>query len=265
MPPLSKKLKVEANSPSKKSDELETFQNEIRIIKGMTEESQEEYENSFLEDSLESQNNVSNQDDIKKYIREQIRSSERRILQRCDRIEVKLNRLLERQCVEQIEEEGDLEEEHLVEYIEPESAEPRDDPSELDNQIFPIADEETFDWFFEKLRQEDYRDALILRRWQLTRSCSPKSVNIAVKDFLRYHFTLPVVVKYSVSGFGAHGVRKKKLDSNSLIIYVHECFNRSVPCFYTYQDVSKAIVQFWGRAPDNLSKAKERAMKRDPL
>jgi hypothetical protein len=77
------------------------------------------------------------------------------------------------------------------------------------------------------------------------------------------HFDLPVCVKYSVSGFGAHGSIKKKLDSNSLTNYVYECFNRSRPGFHSFQEVSKAIVQFWGRAPDTLNKMNERSIKRD--
>lgn len=273
MPPQSKKQKTDSNSSSMKTDELESFQNEIQKIKTVAEE--DDYkEYIFTGDPLtDSKSNIQTlvDDDIRKYIREQIRQSENRIIQRCDKIEQKINRLLECQLSQPIEEEVDDDEEeegieeHLVEFVDPDPVDSKVDPSELDSRLFPITDEATFDWFFDKLKDEDYRNALILRRWSLTRSCSPKSVSIAVKDFLKLHFELPVVVKYSISGFGAHGIRKKKLDSNSLIIYVYECFSRSLPSFHTYQDISKAIVQFWGRAPDNLNKANERALKRDMI
>lgn len=279
MPPIIKKIKLE-KPKTNLIHELATFQKEIRKIKEQTEDignflldeddtatatiikvdNEHDYEETYNDDDqLESTGNNNNSndggDDIKKYIREQIRISERRIHHRFDQLERKLNRLLERQSSHN--EEEVVVEEHLMDY------DAQADSGELDNRMFPIIDEPTFDWFFEKLKDPDFCNALIQRRWQLTRMCSNKSFNVSVKDFLRMHFELPVVVKYSVSGFGAHGTRKKKLDSATLNSYVYECFNMALPGFHSYQDVGRAIVQFWGRAPDTLNKTNERAIKRD--
>lgn len=277
MPPLSKKIKlITKPDASNVVSELELFQNEIRKIKGLPEtvviednaiDVKNEHDYRLQGDPMiESQPNIDGEN-IKKYIREQIRASERRIHQRFDILEQKLNTLFERHLQQPIDEEEEeeevIEEEHLVEWIEQDSLQQKIDTNDLDCRIFPIADESTFDWFFDKLKDEEYRTSLIQRRCQLTRNVSTKSFNVSVKEFIRLHFDLPVCVKYSVSGFGAHGVRKKKLDANSLTIFIFECFNQSFPGFHSFQEVSKSIVQFWGRAPDTFNKANERANKRD--
>lgn len=258
--------------------ELESIQNEIRKIKGLPVEPESasrgikiehDYE-KYSEEALEEcnvQQTIPTRDseDIKKYIREQILLSEMRVIQRFDQLEQRINRLLERQLQPQTEEEVVIEEEHLAEYIEPDAETSMEESNEIDCRIFPIADEVTFDWFFDKLRNEEYRNALVARRWNLTRNVSTKSFNTSVKDFIRMHFDYSVVVLYSVSGFGAHGIRKKKLDSNSLNLFVFDCFNRSFPDVHSFQECSKAIVQFWGRAPDTLSKINERAIKRENI
>lgn len=269
MPPLSKKLKIE-NPPSKQSsnvnNELESFQNEIRKIKGLTESIASEessnaiqYEHDYrlVEDPLEETQAGSN-DDIKKYIREQIELSEQRIHQRFDLIEQKLNSFLDRQVAQPV-----AGSEAVEEWIEQEGSLQKDVAGEVDSRIFPIADEDTFDWFFEQLRNEEYRNALISNRWPLARNVSTKSFNVSVKEFLRMHFELPVCVKYSVSGFGAHGMKKRKLESNTLTSFVYECFSIPFPGLHSFQETSKAIVQFWGRAPDCLNKANDRAIKRE--
>lgn len=275
MPPPPKK-KYKAATPQI-TDELAAFQSKIQMIKSQPTDIIEEvdeannehdYETRIVDFSLSDVNRSSDsrqeEDDIRKYIREQIRFSERRILQRCERIEQKINRLLELQTAQPAQTTDQLiEEEHLlnVEYVE-NDMDTRSEVDELDSSLFPITDEATFDWFFDKLATDPYRNALIERRWPLTRNVSTKSFNISVKEFLRMHFDLNVVVKYSVSGFGSHGIRKKKLDSNSLCIYVYECFSRSSPGFNSFQDVNRAVVQFWGRAPDVLNKQNERAVRR---
>lgn len=255
--------------------ELALFQNQIRKIKGETvnvqieaepaaevieEEYQEPEEDNieYLEDPFVNNNSTSqqqNNDDIKKYIL----ASENRINQRLNKIEELLNKVLERQNAAHPEEEPAMEEQHLVEYIE----DTRTNPTDMDNRLFPINDEATFDWFFENLKDEEYRSALIIRRWALTRNVNTKTVNIAVKEFIRMHFDLPVCVKYSCSGYGSHGTKKKKLDTKTLSIYVFECFNSGFPGIHSYSDITKAIVQFWGRAPDTLNKENERAIKRE--
>lgn len=263
MPPIAKKMKLSANSETKTNSSfidielLRHFQDEIRRIK-VENDCDNAYENQI--DSADPD------EDLKSYIRDQIQQSELRVQKRLDTIEHKLDRLLEAQnlsLVERIEEEPPVEE-HLVEWAEAETATVREEVvNEFDSRLFPIADEGIFDWFFERLRNEEYRHQLIQSRWQLTRNVSTKSFQISVKDFLRMHFELTICVKYSVSGYGAHGVKKKKFDCNALTNYVFECFNRGYPEKYTFQEVNKAIVQFWGRAPDTLHKSMERSLKQD--
>lgn len=259
-------MKLSANSETKVNSsfidiELQQFQDEIRRIK--VENDYESAKDNICNNQIDS---VDPDDDLRTYIRNQIQESERRVQKRLDAIEQKLDRLLEAQnlsSVEQIEEEPPVEE-HLVDWVDAEPAPVREEVvNEFDSRLFPIADEGIFDWFFERLRNEEYRNQLIQSRWQLTRNVSTKSFQISVKDFLRMHFELTVCVKYSVSGYGAHGVKKRKFDCNSLTNYVFECFNRSYPDKHTFQEVNKAIVQFWGRAPDTLHKSIERNMKQD--
>lgn len=272
MPPLSKKRKVEATtSPLSTNVELLTFQNEIRKIKGLPEslasentsnsvQNEHDYrlaEDPFNECHVDSDNN----DDVRKYIRIQIQLAEKRIHKRFDILEQKLNSLLNQQ-IGQTADESEI----VEEWIEQEGSQRNYSSrhsAEVDTRIFPIADEDTFDWFFDQLKGEIYRNALITSRWALTRNVSMRSFNISVKEFLLMHFELPVCVKYSVSGFGAKGIKKRKLDSNSLITFVFDCFNMAFPGIHTLQETSKAIVQFWGRCPDNFSKANDRAVKRE--
>jgi hypothetical protein len=143
-----------------------------------------------------------------------------------------------------------------VEYVD----DPKLNSAEID---FPINDEPTFDWFFVNLKGEEFRNELIARRWHLSRNVNTKTLNVAVKEFLKMHFELTVCVKYSCSGYGSHGTKKKKLDSKSLATFVFECFNQAYPGIYSYSEITKAIVQFWGRAPDTLNKANERIIKRE--
>lgn len=283
MPPASKKLKLSetANSSVTINDELQSLQNEINKIKetgSPVEDHDEIVINNKLNSSyvivdesiihsknLESSNE--NQfEELKKFIRDQIRLSERRIQNRFDIIEGKLNRLLDRQTAQSGEEEEFIEEEHVYE-VDDNAHQPTFhqsvEVSEQDFKIFPICDEQTFDWFFDRLKNEDYRNSLIQRRWNLTKTVNMKSLKISVKDFLLMHFDLSVCIKYSISGFGAHGIRKKKLDSNSLNIFVYECFNLSSPDQNPFPEISKAIVQFWGRTPEYLSRANERAVKHE--
>lgn len=285
MPPASKRFKPSETpaSPSV-SDELQSLQNEISKIKGTSDaksdavEDSDNVDSSKVEESYllveetvvgnKSQLCSENQfEDLKKFIRDQIRLSERRVQNRCDIIEGKLNRLLERQAAQSGEEEEFFEEEHLFEVIEEGSQLPKIyqpvEVSEADCRIFPITDETSFDWFFDNLKSEEYRNSLIQRRWNLTRAVNMKSLRISVKDFLLMHFDLAICIKYSVSGFGAHGSRKRKLDSNSLTIFVFGCFSRSNPGVHSFSDISKAIVQFWGRTPEYFNRATERAVKQE--
>ena len=247
--------------PVKKSktseDSLENIRNQINKIKAEAFESEnelleerEDNEDPFIEKEPTSE---SSHAEIKKLVE----MSENRINERLNRIERKLDRILERRgASSEIEEE-----EHLVEFEE----EPNRMTSDSDKRIFPINDEYTFDWFFQNLKDDEYRNSLINRRWNLTRNVNTKTINIAVKEFLKMHFELAICVKYSCSGYGSHGTKKKKLDTKSLGVFVFECFNSGFPGAYTFSDITKAIVQFWGRAQDTLNKANERCIKRENL
>ena len=193
-----------------------------------------------------------------------------------DRIERKLNKLLalkgeddsetDEEKANASEEQPYEEEEHIIEeYVNDEMEDSHDQIDEYSSLIFPIADEGTFDWFMFKLKNDEYRSNLVNKRWALTRNVGTRSFNVSVKDFLRMHFDLSVCIKYSVSGFGSRGSKKKKVDSKTLSFYVHECFNRSQPNIYSLDDVAKAITQFWGRSQDTYTKMHDRALKRELL
>lgn len=272
MPPQTKKIRLINNSI-----ELLGFQNEIRKINNLgTDECNEKSRNdnnySYIEEDEETDEGNDNTE-IKRFIRGQIKQSERKIRElierRIDRLERKINRLLEKKFenndtsnIDHIDKEQDFdEEEHLIEYVN----EGEDQTDELNHQIFPICDENTFDWFMERLKDEQYRENLVCRRYKLTRDVGMKSFNVSVKDFLLMHFQLAVCIKYSVSGYGSRGTKKKKLDSPTLTKYIFECFNKTQPGINTYHDVSKAITQFWGRSNDTFTKANERLIKREMI
>jgi hypothetical protein len=167
---------------------------------------------------------------------------------------------METEVVQPVEENDSLiEEEHLIEYIN----ENEEAVEEFSNEMFPINDEGTFDWFMNRLKDEEFQNNLISTRWHLTRDCGTRSFNVSIKDFLKFHFDLSVVIKYSVSGYGSRGTKKKKLDAKTLSKYVYECFNRAQPGINSYQDVCKAVTQFWGRSPDNYAKTFERSIKKE--
>lgn len=161
--------------------------------------------------------------DLKEFIRAQIFESEARINTRLDKLDRKLNILLTKLTddYQEDEEEDPLEvddnqEEHIIEYI--------DDPDEhttivdeCSSQLFPIVQEEFFDYFMTRLKDESYRVSLVNARWELARNVGTRSFNVSVKDFLLMHFDLEVCVKYSVSGYGSRGSKKKKLDAPTLV------------------------------------------------
>src|SRR5690349_185016 len=101
MPPPSKRIRASGSEKSV-TDDLESFQKEIRRIKGLTTDENElaasgiKIEHDYemrVEDPMTA--DPKENEDIKKYIRQQIYSSERRIQTQLNRIERKLNRLLE--------------------------------------------------------------------------------------------------------------------------------------------------------------------------
>ena len=257
MPPPSKKFKSSVIA------ELSQFQNEIKKIKGEIAEKEIadlQDSNEVTKEPVQSEPTI-NLDQLKSIIKNEIQLSERRILDRIEKVEESLSRLIAERSQSdksEVEEEVlEVEEEPIVEYLEPEI------DSDSFTRLFPIADEQTFDHFFENLKEEDYRTSLINQRWTLTKTVNTKSFNVAVKEFLRLHFDLTVCVLYSCSGYGSHGRKKKKLDTKSLNSYVYECFNLEYPGVYSQSDVSKAIGQFWGRVPDTLHKLSERMIKRE--
>lgn len=269
----SKKPKLSSNSEKilqELRSKISKIKQETVIAHEVSAEEVEDLQPTEIEDNIEyeEEGNLnagswvekeSENSQLKEEIKKLIRESENRINIKLNRIESKLNQLLNQQNDQVIEE---IPEEHLDELIE----ETKLSPSDIDtSKIFPINDEHTFDWFFESLKNDEFRNDLISRRWSLTRNVNTKSLNIAVKEFLQFHFELPVCVKYSCSGYGSRGVKKKKLDSKTLGIFLFECFQQGLPGAYLFNDIIKGIVQFWGRAPDTLNKANDRANKREVL
>ncbi|CAG9800678.1 unnamed protein product [Chironomus riparius] len=265
---------------NKQTSDLIIFQDQIQKIKRSSMSEIDEslpkkikLEKTFTDPLVEEcMIDESSTSDIKRYIREQVKISERKILLKMDRIERKLNQLLalngsnvDSDSDEKPDISGDIIEEY-VNYELEENDELEQGHGQIDefsSLIFPIADEGTFDWFMLKLKDEEYRSILVNKRWTLTRNVGTRSFNVSVKDFLRMHFDLSVCIKYSVSGFGSRGSKKKKVDSKTLTFYVYECFNKSQPNIYTMDDVTKAITQFWGRSQDTYTKMHDRALKRE--
>lgn len=209
---------------------------------------------------------------IKYFIRQQIQLSELKILARMEVIERKLDQLLAlKSCVTEQPDQNDNEshyeqEEHIIEeYISDDPAVDHADEPDDYNNTFPITDEDTFDLFMLKMKDPAYRNTLVNQRHHLTRNCGTRSFNVSVKDFLRMHVDLAVCIKYSISGYGSRGTKKKKVDGKTLAVYVHECFNRSQPDMCTIDQVTKAITQFWGRSQDTFTKMHDRTLKKDSL
>ncbi|KAL7050389.1 hypothetical protein ACKWTF_004060 [Chironomus riparius] len=265
---------------NKQTSDLIIFQDQIQKIKRSSMSEIDEslpkkikLEKTFTDPLVEEcMIDESSTSDIKRYIREQVKISERKILLKMDRIERKLNQLLalngsnvDSDSDEKPDISGDIIEEYVNYELEEndELDQGHGQIDEFSSLIFPIADEGTFDWFMLKLKDEEYRSILVNKRWTLTRNVGTRSFNVSVKDFLRMHFDLSVCIKYSVSGFGSRGSKKKKVDSKTLTFYVYECFNKSQPNIYTMDDVTKAITQFWGRSQDTYTKMHDRALKRE--
>lgn len=242
--------------------ELQGFQDQIRKIKGLPDrEATLEHDYNVAGETSAHQ---TTEEDIKTFIREEIQQSERRIQTQLDCIEMKLNQIIQHLSVPEITQVEDLVEEEVAEYLDGNELEAiPEDSIQMDRKIFPISDEVTFEWFFEKLKDDSYRDALIERRWHLTKRLEKKSFNSSVKAFLKTHFDLSICVGYSVSGYGSHGTKKKKFDSETLTTYVYECFNRLSPDVHSEKEVYKALLSFWGRASDNLSKTIKSKLKHE--
>lgn len=241
--------------------ELKVYRDEIKKLKPSRE----------IEDELrvELSEDEEVDSDLKAFIQTQISDSEARINTRLDNIDKKLNLLLSK-LIEDYQEseqedplgEDEIQEEHIIEYVH-DIEEQATIVDEYSSQLFPITEEEFFDYFMNRLKDETYRQNLVNARWELAKHVGSRSFNVSVKNFLVMHFDLEVCVKYSVSGYGSRGSRKKKLDAPTLVKYVYECFNRVNPNVHSYQEVSKAITSYWGRSQDNLTKIIERTVKRE--
>lgn len=269
MQPPEKKLKLQIKTFTMKTDELISFRNEIKKINEI-KKTKEEVSKSVINEMDENTNDYEHDrtDDIKEFIRYQIGLSEKRINIRLDKIESKINKLLEIKSdvgsVVIIDEEHNDEsfetdhEEHIIEeYVNENENDDVDDNAidEYSSDIFPISDESSFDWFFARLKDDSFRANLVNQRWELTKNVGLRSFNVSVKDFIRFHFNLAVCTKYSVSGYGGRGSKKKKFDSQTLTSFIHDCFEKSYPGIHTMQDVSKAITTFWGRSQDTFNKS----------
>jgi hypothetical protein len=146
-----------------------------------------------------------------------------------------------RECEEVIEEITHIEEDH--QFIEIDNVERLDD-------MFPISDTATFDWFMTRIAKASSRRTLVQQQSGLIKTLSFKTLPIAVKHFINAHVELKIAIEYSVSGYGHHGKKKKKVDANVWALYIHDSFVSSEIIRYNVKEINKAVVQYFGRAPD---------------
>lgn len=136
------------------------------------------------------------------------------------------------------------------------------DMEKVEECEFPIVDEEHFEWFEMILADDNHRANLVEKRSHLVKGLSFKTMMVAVKQFLLQHFELEVCTKYSTSGYGSHGTKKKKVNAKLICTFVTECFLRE-DVETTTTDIMKCVVQFFGRAPDMYNKRQLRIMKQE--
>lgn len=215
---------------------------------------------AYADEDVESLDEIS---ELSSLSRKEFKAAEVRIHRRIDDVENKLDTIMK--MLEQIQQQQSSyealevetlsnapcassqdEDQQLIEIVDMEKSE------ELD---FPIADEDTFEWMQSMLADETFRANLVEKRSQIVRGLSFKTLMVAVKQFLLHHFELECVTKYSCSGYGAHGTRKKKANSKLIAQWIYECFLREdIDTTLTIVDIMKCVVQFFGRAPDMYNK-----------
>jgi hypothetical protein len=143
-----KRIKIERANADHLKD-LNIYREEIKRLN-----SSRDQEIEYLVEEHES-------DNLKIFVQNEIRESENRINQKLEKIERKLNLLIEKFIDDyqeeedsQVDDDEEMTEEHVIEYIQETVEEPPAIVDELSNQIFPISDKDTFDWFMERLRDE---------------------------------------------------------------------------------------------------------------
>lgn len=151
--------------------------------------------------------------------------------------------------------QSQVEEEHVFESFDVEKVD--------DDCQFPITDEEHFEWFQTSLSSDSFRLGVVEKRAHVVKGLSFKTLMVAVKQFIMLHFELEVCTKYSCSGYGSHGTKKKKVNSKLIGLFVFDCFTKEGVENVTYNDVMKCVVQFFGRAPDMFSKRMNRDLKQE--
>lgn len=221
-------------------------------------------ERNFL---IESSEKIEPAEETSLVTKKNLLSAENRIHRRIDALEVKIDKILDMLLTqnpqvsyevlesENMTNESQEEEQHILESLELEKV--------VDEYQFPINEEEHFEWFQANLSNDTYRANLVDKRSYLVKGLSFKTLMVAVKQFLLHHFELEVCTKYSCSGYGSHGSKKKKLNSKLIGLFVFESFTRENVENISYADIMKCVVQFFGRAPDMYNKKLNRDLKQE--
>lgn len=135
MSPPEKRIKVENSHTERHIQEYEAHRNEVKQI--------------------QDENDCNKSEELKTFIKNEIAKSEARINEKLHNIEQKLDSLIEKFNTE----EGSVIEERLLEvdYVQEEDDEDPVIIDEISSQLFPIAHEDTFDWFMERLKDDSKR------------------------------------------------------------------------------------------------------------
>lgn len=200
-----------------------------------------------------------------------ILTAEQKLHERINKIENKIDQILQILRNEQGNSSSPIDTTHCDSSLPLDENQPEETQQyiEIDNierldEMFPISDTATFDWFMTKISRPNSRKSLVEQQASLVRSLNFKTLAIAVKHFINAHVELKVVVEYSVSGYGHHGKVKKKVSASAWASYIHETFTYSYINEYPMKSIHKAVVQYFGRAPDVYGRNKKRG-KNDEL
>lgn len=129
MSPPEKRIKVENNHTERHIQEYEAHRSEVK--------------------QTQDENDCNKSEELKTFIKNEIVKSEARINEKLHNIEQKFNT-----------DEGSVIEERLLEVDYVQEEEGDEDPAiidEISSQLFPIAYEDTFDWFMERLKDDSKR------------------------------------------------------------------------------------------------------------
>jgi hypothetical protein len=123
------------------------------------------------------------------------------------------------------------------------------------DEMFPIKDVTTFEWFMRRLARPSTRKIMVEQQANVVKTVNFKSIAIAVKQFINAHVEMKITIQYSVSGYGHHGKLKRKVNSADWSAYILEAFKYNNINDYGLKQINKAVVQHYGRAPDVYGRA----------